>query len=88
MSVQIAQRMSRMAPSGIRKVNEKALAMERAGETVYHFEIGRSDFDTPAYVNLSTRIQDADGASRPLRGTALQVIRPSAAQKPLGPEPV
>lgn len=39
-----------MAPSGIRKVNEKALAMERAGEKVIHFEIGRPDFDTPDYI--------------------------------------
>jgi aspartate aminotransferase/aminotransferase len=42
--------MERMAPSGIRRVNEKALAMERAGETVIHFEIGRPDFDTPEYI--------------------------------------
>ena len=46
----IAARMNRMAPSGIRKVNEKALAMERAGEKVLHFEIGRPDFDTPEYI--------------------------------------
>lgn len=46
----IAARMDRMAPSGIRKVNEKALAMERAGESVIHFEIGRPDFDTPEYI--------------------------------------
>jgi len=50
MAAKIAARMDRMAPSGIRKVNEKALAMERAGETVYHFEIGRPDFDTPEYI--------------------------------------
>lgn len=46
----IAQRLERLAPSGIRKVNEKALAMERAGEHVIHFEIGYPDFDTPAYI--------------------------------------
>ncbi|MBQ4424780.1 MAG: pyridoxal phosphate-dependent aminotransferase [Lachnospiraceae bacterium] len=50
MTVRIASRMDRMAPSGIRKVNEKALAMERNGETVLHFEIGRPDFDTPEYI--------------------------------------
>lgn len=50
MSVKIAERMDRMAPSGIRKVNEKALAMERAGEKVIHFELGRPDFDTPEYI--------------------------------------
>ncbi len=42
----IADRMDRMAPSGIRKVNEKALAMEKAGRKVIHFEIGRPDFET------------------------------------------
>jgi aspartate aminotransferase/aminotransferase len=42
--------MKRMAPSGIRKVNEKALAIERAGGQVIHFEIGRPDFDTPEYI--------------------------------------
>ena len=34
-----AKRMDELVPSGIRKVNEKALAMERAGETVIHFEL-------------------------------------------------
>lgn len=46
----IADRSTKLAPSGIRKVNEKALAMERQGEKVIHFEIGRPDFDTPSYV--------------------------------------
>ena len=50
MAARIASRMNRMAPSGIRKVNEKALAMERNGEQVIHFEIGRPDFDTPEYI--------------------------------------
>ncbi|MBR1566293.1 MAG: pyridoxal phosphate-dependent aminotransferase [Oscillospiraceae bacterium] len=50
MAARIASRMDRMAPSGIRKVNEKALAMERCGEKVIHFEIGRPDFDTPEYI--------------------------------------
>ncbi len=50
MAARIASRMDRMAPSGIRKVNEKALAMERRGEKIIHFEIGRPDFDTPEYI--------------------------------------
>ncbi|WP_283607896.1 pyridoxal phosphate-dependent aminotransferase [Faecalispora anaeroviscerum] len=50
MNQKIAARMDMLAPSGIRKVNEKALAMERAGEKVIHFEIGRPDFDTPEYI--------------------------------------
>ena len=50
MAAKIASRLDRMAPSGIRKVNEKALAMEREGHKVLHFEIGRPDFDTPDYI--------------------------------------
>ena len=42
--------MDKLLPSGIRKVNEKALAMEREGKNVIHFEIGRPDFDTPDYI--------------------------------------
>lgn len=50
MNQKTAKRMDNMLPSGIRKINEKALAMERAGESVIHFEIGRPDFDTPEYI--------------------------------------
>ncbi len=50
MNERIAERMEKLIPSGIRKVNEKALAMERAGERVLHFELGRPDFDTPDYI--------------------------------------
>ncbi|MCD7951573.1 MAG: pyridoxal phosphate-dependent aminotransferase [Synergistaceae bacterium] len=45
-----ASRVETLTPSGIRKVNERALAMERAGERIIHFEIGRPDFDTPEYI--------------------------------------
>lgn len=51
----IAQRADLLKPSGIRKVNEKALEMERAGETVLHFEQGRPDFDTPAYIKEAAK---------------------------------
>lgn len=50
MKSHIAERMNRILPSGIRRVNEKALAMEREGRSVIHFEIGRPDFDTPEYI--------------------------------------
>ena len=51
----VADRANVLKPSGIRKVNEKALAMERAGETVLHFEFGRPDFDTPAYIKEAAK---------------------------------
>ena len=46
----ISDKMNTIGLSGIRKVNEKALAMEREGKKVIHFEIGRPDFDTPEYI--------------------------------------
>ena len=61
MPAKIAERMDRMAPSGIRKVNEKALAMERAGEKVIHFELGRPDFDTPEYIKKAACKALAEG---------------------------
>ncbi len=46
----ISDNVNKLTPSGIRKVMEKALEMERNGEKVYHFEVGRPDFDTPKYI--------------------------------------
>lgn len=62
MKERIAERKERLVPSGIRKMNEKALAMERAGEPVIHFEIGRPDFDTPDYIKKACidSIDDGD----------------------------
>lgn len=61
MSLQLARRVENMLPSGIRKVNEKALAMERAGEDVIHFEIGRPDFDTPEPIKTAAVQSLSDG---------------------------
>lgn len=49
----MAQRVEHLLPSGIRKVNEKAMALERAGEDIIHFEIGRPDFDTPESIKAA-----------------------------------
>lgn len=61
MTNKIASRMDKLVPSGIRKVNEKTLAMERAGEKVIHFEIGRPDFDTPEYIKKAAEKAIANG---------------------------
>jgi aminotransferase len=45
-----AGRMKRIEQSGIRRMLEKAMALERSGRQVIHMEIGRTDFDTPAVV--------------------------------------
>lgn len=50
-----SEKFSKLPESGIRKVNEKALQLERQGETVYHFELGTPDFDTPGYIKEACR---------------------------------
>ncbi len=51
----VSEKMGVIGLSGIRVMNEKALAMERAGKKVIHFEIGRPDFDTPAYIKEAAK---------------------------------
>ncbi len=50
MNYELADKVAVLPPSGIRKVNEKAMAMERRGDKIIHLEIGRPDFDTPQYI--------------------------------------
>jgi len=50
----ISKKFLKVAPSGIRKVNERTLQMEREGKKVYHFEVGRPDFDTPQVIKDAT----------------------------------
>ena len=77
----IAARMNRMAPSGIRKVNEKALEMERAGEKVLHFEIGRPDFDTPEYIKRAAERALAEGKVHYTSNFGLMELRQAIADK-------
>ncbi len=81
MAAKIAARMNRMAPSGIRKVNEKALAMERAGEKVLHFEIGRPDFDTPEYIKRAANRALAEGKVHYTSNFGLMELRQAIADK-------
>lgn len=81
MNYHIAARMDRMAPSGIRKVNEKALAMERAGENVLHFEIGRPDFDTPEYIKQAANQALAQGKVHYTSNFGLMELRQAIADK-------
>lgn len=81
MAAKIAARMDRMAPSGIRKVNEKALAMERAGEHVIHFEIGRPDFDTPEYIKKAAVQALSEGKVHYTSNFGLMELRQAIADK-------
>lgn len=50
----ICSKFNNVEPSGIRKINEKTLEMEREGKKIYHFEVGRPDFDTPKVIKDAT----------------------------------
>ena len=50
----ICSKFNKVGPSGIRKINEKTLEMERAGKKIYHFEVGGPDFDTPKLIKDAT----------------------------------
>ena len=81
MAAKIASRMNRMAPSGIRKVNEKALAMERAGERVLHFELGPPDFDTPEYIKMAAYQALAEGKVHYTSNFGLMELRQAIVDK-------
>lgn len=81
MAAKIASRMNRMAPSGIRKVNEKTLAMEREGKTVIHFEIGRPDFDTPEYIKKAAVQALSEGKVHYTSNFGLMELRQAIADK-------
>jgi aminotransferase len=48
--MQAANRMNSIPFSGIRKVFEQVLHLEKSGEKIIHMEIGRPDFDTPQHI--------------------------------------
>jgi len=56
-----AERMGAIAPSPIRAIFDKAAALEAEGNTIYHFEIGRPDFDTPQVIKDATNASLARG---------------------------
>jgi aminotransferase len=50
-----AKRMSAVPFSGIRKIYQAALELERGGKDVIHLEIGRPDFDTPERIKEAAK---------------------------------
>lgn len=79
----ICGKFNKVGPSGIRKINEKTLEMERAGKKIYHFEVGRPDFDTPKVIKDATIKSIEDGnvfytsnyGVMPLRETVAEKLR-------------
>lgn len=50
MEIKEAKRMNVIPFSGIRKIMEKGVELEKQGVNVIHLEVGRPDFDTPANI--------------------------------------
>ena len=51
----VADRMSSIPFSGIRKVFEEVTRREQRGEKIIHLEIGRPDFDTPRHIKEAAK---------------------------------
>ncbi len=50
-----AKRMSAVPFSGIRKIFQAAVELEREGKHVIHLEVGRPDFDTPEHIKEAAK---------------------------------
>ncbi|MEA1964101.1 MAG: pyridoxal phosphate-dependent aminotransferase, partial [Candidatus Aerophobetes bacterium] len=55
MKIKEADRMERIALSGIRKVFDKVGKLEAKGIEVVHLEVGRPDFDTPLHIKEAAK---------------------------------
>jgi len=55
MEIKQADRMERIALSGIRKVFDKVGKLEAKGIEVVHLEVGRPDFDTPVHIKEAAK---------------------------------
>jgi aminotransferase len=53
--MKVADRMSSIPFSGIRKVFEEVTRREKLGEKIIHLEIGRPDFDTPGHIKEAAK---------------------------------
>jgi aspartate/methionine/tyrosine aminotransferase len=76
-----AQRMKRIEQSGIRRMLEEAMAMERSGREVIHMEIGRTDFDTPPVVKEAAKKALDDGFVHYTSSMGVLELRQAIAEK-------
>ena len=53
--MRVADRMSTIPFSGIRKMFEEVTRREKLGEKIIHLEIGRPDFDTPVHIKEAAK---------------------------------
>lgn len=77
----ICSKFNKVGPSGIRKINEKTLEMERADKKIYHFEVGRPDFDTPKVIKDATIKSIEDGNVFYTSNYGVMPLREAVAEK-------
>jgi len=76
-----AQRMKRIEQSGIRRMLEEAMTLERSGREVIHMEIGRTDFDTPPVVKEAAKKALDDGFVHYTSSMGVLELRQAIAEK-------
>ena len=70
-----------MIPSGIRQVNDQAIALERQGTEVIHLELGRPDFDTPQYIKDAAIYAIQQGSVFYTQNAGILRLRETVAEK-------
>jgi aminotransferase len=80
-AVRGARRLDAIPFSDIRRVLERATALERAGRKILHFEIGRPDFDTPAPIKEAAIQALRDGQVHYSSNYGIPSLRAAIAEK-------
>jgi len=79
--MKIADRMGSIPFSGIRKVFEEAVRLEREGENIIHLNIGRPDFDTPTHIKEAAKRALDEGKVHYSSNYGIPELREAIAQK-------
>jgi aspartate/methionine/tyrosine aminotransferase len=76
-----ARKMKNIPFTGIRRVLEKALKIEKSGKSVIHFEIGQPDFSTPEHIKQAAKDALDKGLVRYTSNYGLPSLRKEIAKK-------
>jgi aminotransferase len=76
-----ARRMNAIPFSGIRKIFQAAVALEREGKEVIHLEVGRPDFDTPQHIKEAAKRALDEGFVHYTSNYGAPELREAIAQK-------
>jgi len=81
MKKKLADRVQNISLSGIRVVSEKVRLLEKKGEKVFRFDMGRPDFDTPAYIKEAAKKAIQEGFVYYTTSSGIKELREAIAQK-------